>query len=234
MNMVLQSLGCMKKKLNSCENFLVHFLGCDPRSFNPTHNDPAWECKRRRRDEAASSIPRLGLWRIQETKASQRQGEVKAWKKEEGGGESGRSRREDEAKQGGKEKVGKRRYREREWRESCRLDPTPLPMVCTDTEPHQVLFSHRTALKHPSHPITADARLPKRTGRAWWNWGQSEFEGTWWGPLGYGVSCRARTFVSPSKWHLTFKAMKKRSHQMIFSTFSIAVEKMWSCVYSVP
>lgn len=96
--------------------------------------------------------------------------------------------------------------------DSCRLDPSPLPMVCTDTEPHQLLFSHSAALLiHPSHPITSEAGLPKRTWRAWWNWGQSEFEGKWSGPLGYGVSCRVQTFVFSSEWHLKFRAIKKRA-----------------------
>lgn len=58
------------------------------------------------------------------------------------------------------------RKRVRERREACRLDPHSLPMVRWDTEPHQLLFSQSTALKHPSHPITVDAGLPKRTGRA--------------------------------------------------------------------
>lgn len=103
---------------------------------------------------------------------------------------------------------------------ACKPDPTPLPMVSTHMDPQRLLFSHSSGLKHPSHPITADAQLPKRTGRAWWNWGQSEFEGTWWGPLGYGVSCRSQTFVSTLEWHLKFKALKRRSHQKVSATFS--------------
>lgn len=51
-------------------------------------------------------------------------------------------------------------------RTTCRLGPSLLPMVSPDTGPHHVPFSHSTALKHPSHPITADAGLPKRAGRA--------------------------------------------------------------------
>lgn len=105
-NEFLQNLGRRQKKLSSGENFLVHFLCYDPRLFNPIHNDPAWECRRRRRDEAASSIPRLGLWQIPETKAPQRQGEVTAEKRREqgrlwvrdGGTGRGRLEKKDEEK----------------------------------------------------------------------------------------------------------------------------------------
>lgn len=172
--------------------------------------------ERRRWEEAASSIPRLGLWQIPKTKATQRQG----WAG--GGGEKGLSwdregdMKQDKAgrgKDGQKGKVWTRRYaleRERgQRREAWRPDPTSLPMVRSDTEPLGLPFSHSTSLKHPSHPITADAKVPNRTGRAWWNWGLSEFEGTWWGPLGNGVSCRARTFVSPSEGHYKCKSMKR-------------------------
>lgn len=133
-------------------------------------------------------------------------------------------------KDGQKGKVWTRRYAlEREWgqrREAWRPDPTSLPMVRSDMEPLGLPFSHSTALKHPSHPITADARVPNRTGRAWWNWGQSEFEGTWWGPLGNGVSCRARTFVSPSEGHCKCTSIKRGSRGMsLFNLSSSAGRK---------
>lgn len=43
---------------------------------------------------------------------------------------------------------------------------THLPMVGAGRRPHQVLSSSSAAPKHPSHPITTDAGLPKRAGRA--------------------------------------------------------------------
>lgn len=60
------------------------------------------------------------------------------------------------------EKICKRRSDGR----ACKQEPIPLPMVCTNTGPHQVSFSNRTALNHLSHPITANAGLPKRARRA--------------------------------------------------------------------
>lgn len=46
MNKFLQSPTRTQKNVDSCENFLVHFRGGDPRALHPTHNDPAWECQK--------------------------------------------------------------------------------------------------------------------------------------------------------------------------------------------
>lgn len=50
------------------EDFLVHFLACDPHSFSPTHS----EFQGRRWDEAAKAHSMASTWQIHETKAKTR------------------------------------------------------------------------------------------------------------------------------------------------------------------
>lgn len=73
-----------------------------------------------------------------------------------------------------------------------------LPINLSDSGPHPLLLSHISALEHPSHPINNEAGPLKRTGRAWRNWGQNDFEGTSWSSIGHGILCRARSFCGTS------------------------------------
>lgn len=139
MNEFLQSLTCMQKNVDSCENFLVHFRGCDPHALHHTHNDPAWEC---RKEEAGGGCQQHSTARTladpkNKSDAKTREGGEKGllWDRE------GDMKR-DKAGRGKDEQKGKvwtRRYaleRERgQRREAWKPDPTPLPMVRSDTEP---------------------------------------------------------------------------------------------------
>lgn len=175
MNEFLLSLTHMQKNVDSCENFLVHFRGCDPRALHPTHNDPAWESQK---EEAGGRCQQHSTARTLADPKNKSDAKTRggAGALEEGRGYYGiewGDMKQDKAgrgKDGQKGKVWTRRYAlEREWgqrREAWRPDPISLPMVRSDKEPLGLPFSHSSALKHPSHPITADARVPNRTGRA--------------------------------------------------------------------